>query len=68
MLDSFWKHVRPCKALVAKLRVKVRERYFLKTNTHVANENLYVGQGFITMLKQIIHDAIWILDRKKNIM
>jgi hypothetical protein len=35
MLDSFWKHVGPCKALVAKLKVKVREHYFLKTNTHI---------------------------------
>jgi hypothetical protein len=58
MLDSFWKHVAPCKALVAKLKVKAREHYFLKTNTHVANEKLCVGQGPKTMFKQVIHGAI----------
>jgi hypothetical protein len=51
MLDSFWKHVGPCRALVIKLKVKVREHYFLKTNTHVVNEKLYVGQGPKTMFK-----------------
>jgi hypothetical protein len=58
MLHSFWKHVGPCKVLVVQLKVKVREHYFLKTNTHVANEKLYVGQGLKTMFKQVIHVAI----------
>jgi hypothetical protein len=58
MLNSFWKHVGPCKALVTKPRVKVREHYFLKTKTHVVNETFFVGQGLKTMFKQVIHGAI----------
>jgi hypothetical protein len=44
-LDSLWKHAGCCKALVAMLRVKVGEHYFLKFNAHVVNEKLYFAKG-----------------------
>ncbi len=44
-LDSQWKHVGCCKALVAMLRVKVGDHYFLKTNYHATNEKLYFSKG-----------------------
>jgi hypothetical protein len=49
-LDSFWKHARCHKTLVAMPRVKVEEPYFLKSNGHVANEKLYFAKGLETML------------------
>ncbi len=41
-LDSLCKDVGHCKALVAMPRVNVGDHYFLKTNSHVANEKLYI--------------------------
>jgi hypothetical protein len=43
--DSFWKHARCHKTLVAMLGVKVGEHYFLKSNAHVANKKLYFVNG-----------------------
>ncbi len=40
-LDSLWKDVGHYKALVAMPRVNVGDHYFLKTNSHVANEKFY---------------------------
>jgi hypothetical protein len=31
-------------------RVKMGDHYFLKTNSHVTNEELYFSKGFKTML------------------
>jgi len=40
-VDSLWKHAGCCKALVVMPKVKVGERYFLKSNAHVVNEKIY---------------------------
>jgi hypothetical protein len=66
-LDSLWKHVGCCKALVAMLGVKTGDHYFLKTNYHVANEMLHFSKGFEIVLQQITYGAIQVDKKKKNV-
>jgi hypothetical protein len=66
-LDSLWKHVGCCKALVAILGIKVGDHYFLKTNYDVANEKLYFSKGSKLVLQQITYGAIQV-DKKKKIV
>jgi hypothetical protein len=48
-------------------RVKMGDHYFLKTNFHVPNKELYFSKSFKTLLQQIIHCAIQV-DKKKKIV
>jgi hypothetical protein len=48
-------------------RVKMGDHYFLRTNSHVANEKLNFSKGSKTMLQQITHGAIQV-DKKKKIV
>jgi len=51
-----------CKALLTiMLGVKVKEHYFLKNNTHVANKRLYFVEGLKTLHR--LSDVI--IDKKK---
>ncbi len=43
------------------------DHYFLPTNFHVANEELYFSKGFKTLLQQITHGAIQV-DKKTKIV
>jgi hypothetical protein len=59
-IDSLWKHVGRCKALVAMPRVKVGERYFLKINAHAINGKLYFAKGLKIVLQQVVKGATWV--------
>lgn len=53
-LDSLWNYVGRKKATITSMGGVAWDLYFLKTNKHVINEELYVQRGKDTIWQQIV--------------